>query len=417
MEEIKSKANYCLNCVTKPCFNKGCPLNNNIPGFIKAIKEENYKQAYEILSETTVLESVCGRICPHTKQCQGSCVRGIKGQPVSIGELEAFVGDIAIKEGYKFAEINNENKNKKIAIVGGGPAGLTASAFLLKKGYSVTIFEKYDYLGGLLVHGIPEFRLPKKIVKNTIQKILNLGLQVEYNKELGKNFTLQELEDKFDAVFLAYGANITTKMGVDGENLQGVFGGNQLLEKKLHPNYQGKKVAVIGGGNVAMDCARTIKRLGAEEVDVIYRRAEEQMPAEAKEIEEAKQEGIKFLFQNNIVKIVGNQKVEKLELIKTELVQKEGEKRKVPINIENSNYLIDIDYVIMALGSMPEQLTNDLELDLDKYGYIIVNEKNRTSKAKIFAGGDIAGCKGTVAWAARSGRDAANSIDEYLKNI
>lgn len=417
MEEIKSKANYCLNCVTKPCSNKGCPLNNNIPGFIKAIKEENYKKAYEILSETTVLESVCGRICPHTKQCQGSCVRGIKGQPVSIGELEAFVGDIAIKEGYKFAEINNENKNKKIAIVGGGPAGLTASAFLLKKGYSVTIFEKYDYLGGLLVHGIPEFRLPKKIVKDTIQKILNLGLQVEYNKELGKNFTLQELEDKFDAVFLAYGANITTKMGVDGENLQGVFGGNQLLEKKLHPNYQGKKVAVIGGGNVAMDCARTIKRLGAEEVDVIYRRAEEQMPAEAKEIEEAKQEGIKFLFQNNIVKIVGNQKVEKLELIKTELVQKEGEKRKVPINIENSNYLIDIDYVIMALGSMPEQFTNNLELDLDKYGYIIVDEKNRTSKAKIFAGGDIAGCKGTVAWAARSGRDAANSIDEYLKNI
>ena len=417
MEEIKSKANYCLNCVTKPCYNKGCPLNNNIPGFIKAIKEENYKKAYEILSETTVLESVCGRICPHTKQCQGSCVRGIKGQPVSIGELEAFVGDIAIKEGYKFAEINNENKNKKIAIVGGGPAGLTASAFLLKKGYSVTIFEKYDYLGGLLVYGIPEFRLPKKIVKDTIQKILNLGLQVEYNKELGKNFTLQELEDKFDAVFLAYGANITTKMGVDGENLQGVFGGNQLLEKKLHPNYQGKKVAVIGGGNVAMDCARTIKRLGAEEVDVIYRRAEEQMPAEAKEIEEAKQEGIKFLFQNNIVKIVGNQKVEKLELIKTELVQKEGEKRKVPINIENSNYLIDIDYVIMALGSMPEQLTNNLELDLDKYGYIIVDEKNRTSKAKIFAGGDIAGCKGTVAWAARSGRDAANSIDEYLQNI
>ena len=417
MEEIKSKANYCLNCVTKSCSNKGCPLNNNIPGFIKAIKEENYKQAYEILSETTVLESVCGRICPHTKQCQGSCVRGIKGQPVSIGELEAFVGDIAIKEGYKFAEINNENKNKKIAIVGGGPAGLTASAFLLKKGYSVTIFEKYDYLGGLLVHGIPEFRLPKKIVKDTIQKILNLGLQVEYNKELGKNFTLHELEDKFDAVFLAYGANITTKMGVDGENLQGVFGGNQLLEKKLHPNYKGKKVAVIGGGNVAMDCARTIKRLGAEEVDVIYRRAEEQMPAEAKEIEEAKQEGIKFLFQNNIVKIVGNQKVEKLELIKTELVQKEGEKRKVPINIENSNYLIDIDYVIMALGSMPEQFTNNLELDLDKYGYIIVDEKNRTSKAKIFAGGDIAGCKGTVAWAARSGRDAANSIDEYLKNI
>ena len=396
MEEIKSKANYCLNCVTKPCSNKGCPLNNNIPGFIKAIKEENYKQAYEILSETTVLESVCGRICPHTKQCQGSCVRGIKGQPVSIGELEAFVGDIAIKEGYKFAEINNENKNKKIAIVGGGPAGLTASAFLLKKGYSVTIFEKYDYLGGLLVHGIPEFRLPKKIVKNTIQKILNLGLQVEYNKELGKNFTLQELEDKFDAVFLAYGANITTKMGVDGENLQGVFGGNQLLEKKLHPNYQGKKVAVIGGGNVAMDCARTIKRLGAEEVDVIYRRAEEQMPAEKKEIADAKEEGINFLFQNNIVEIKGDSKVEKVELIKTELIQKEGETRLVPVNIEGSNYEINTDYVVMALGSNVSDEVLDLGLTLNKWGNIIIDENYKTSNSKIFAGGDLAGCKGTV---------------------
>ena len=416
MEEIKQKAYYCLNCVTKFCSKKGCPLNNNIPEFIKAIKEEEYKKAYEILSETTVLESVCGRICPHTKQCQGSCVRGIKGQPVSIGELEAFIGDIAIKEEYKFAEINDENKDKKIAIVGGGPAGLTASAFLLKKGYSVTIFEKYDYLGGLLVHGIPEFRLSKEIVKKTIQKILDLGLQVEYNRELGKNLTLQELDEKFDAIFLAYGANITTKMGVDGEELQGVFGGNQLLEKNLHPNYKGKKVAVIGGGNVAMDCARTIKRLGAKEVNIIYRRAEEQMPAETKEVEEAKQEGIKFLFQNNIVRIIGNEKVEKLELIKTELVQKEGETRKVPVNIEGSNYIIDIDYVVMALGSMPEAFTNDLGLDLDKYGYIIIDEKSRTTNPKIFAGGDIAGCKGTVAWASRSGRDSANSIEEYLQS-
>lgn len=417
MEEILNKANYCLNCPVKPCSNKGCPLGNNIPGFIKAIKEEDYKKAYEILSETTVLEAVCGRICPHTKQCQGSCVRGIKSTPVSIGDMEAFIGDLSIKENYKIAEINKQNQNKKIAIVGGGPAGITAAAFLLRNGYRVTLYEKYNYLGGLLVHGIPEFRLSKEVVKQTIQKVIDLGLEVKYNQELGKNITLEELENKYDAIFLAFGANITTKMGVEGEELKGVYGGNQLLEHNAHPDYQNKKVAVIGGGNVAMDCARTIKRLGAEEVDVIYRRAEEQMPAEAKEIEEAKQEGIKFLFQNNIVKIVGNQKVEKLELIKTELVQKEGEKRKVPINIENSNYLIDIDYVIMALGSMPEQFTNNLELDLDKYGYIIVDEKNRTSKAKIFAGGDIAGCKGTVAWAARSGRDAANSIDEYLKNI
>ena len=414
MEEIKEKANYCLNCPVKPCSNKGCPLNNNIPEFIRAIKEEDIKKAYDILSETTVLESVCGRICPHMKQCEGSCVRGIKGSPVNIGDLEAYVGDIAIKNGYKISEINRKNKDKKIAIVGGGPAGITASAFLLKKGFSVTLFEKYNYLGGLLVHGIPEFRLPKDIVKNTIQKIIDLGLDVKYNFELGKNLSLNELEKNFDAIFLAYGANVTTKMGIEGEELKGVYGGNQLLEYKNHPDYKGKKVAVIGGGNVAMDCARTIKRLGAENVKIIYRRAEEQMPAETKEIQEAKNEGIEFLFQNNIVKIIGKDKVEKLELIKTKLVQKDGETRKVPINIENSNYIIDIDYVVMALGSMPESFTIDLGLVLNKYGYIYIDENYQTSNKKIFAGGDIAGCKSTVAWAARSGRDAANKISEFL---
>ena len=416
MEEIKEKANYCLNCPVKPCSNKGCPLNNNIPEFIKAVKEEDIKKAYEILSETTVLESVCGRICPHMKQCEGSCVRGIKGEPVSIGDLEAYVGDVAIKNNYKISEINKEKKDKKIAIVGGGPAGITASAFLLKKGFSVTLFEKYNYLGGLLVHGIPEFRLPKNIVKNTIQKVIDLGLEVKYNYELGKNLSLNELEKDYDAIFLAYGANITTKMGVEGEELDGVYGGNQLLEYKNHPDYKGKSVAVIGGGNVAMDCARTIKRLGAENVKIIYRRAEEQMPAETKEIQEAKEEGIEFLFQNNIVKIIGKNKVEKLELIKTELVQKEGETRKVPINIENSNYVIDIDYVVMALGSMPESFTMDLGLTLNKYGYIYIDENYQTSNKKIFAGGDIAGCKSTVAWAARSGREAAGKISEFLDN-
>ena len=414
MNEIQEKANYCLNCPVKPCSNKGCPLENNIPGFIKAIKEEDYKKAYEILSETTVLEAICGRICPHTKQCEGSCVRGIKSNAVSIGKMEAFIGDIAIKKNYKIAEINVKNKYKKIAIVGGGPAGLTAAAFLLKNGYSVTIYEKYDYLGGLLIHGIPEFRLPKEIVKNTIQKIIDLGLKVKYKQELGKEFSLEELEKEYDAIFLAFGANITTKMGVEGENLQGVYGGNQLLEYQDHPNYTNKKVAIIGGGNVAMDCARTIKRLGAKEVKVIYRRAEEQMPAEVKEIQEAKEEGIEFLFQNNIVKILGNNSVEEVELIKTELVQKEGETRMVPINIPNSNYKIDIDYIIMALGSEPEEFVKDLGLELNKWGRIQVDEKNRTSNPKIFAGGDIAGAKGTVAWAARSGRDAAYSIMEYL---
>ena len=205
-------------------------------------------------------------------------------------------------------------------------------------------------------------------------------------------------------------------MGVEGEELEGVYGGNQLLEYNNHPNYKGRKVAVIGGGNVAMDCARTIKRLGAQEVKVIYRRAEEQMPAETKEVKEAKEEGIEFLFQNNIVKIIGNKKVEKVELIKTELVQKEGEIRKVPVNIPNSNYIIDIDYIVMALGSMPEEIVNSLDIKLNKWGYIDINEKGETSKIGIFAGGDLAGCKGTVAWAARSGRDVANSIIEYLES-
>ena len=416
MEQINEKTNYCLNCPVKPCSNKGCPLGNDIPGFIKAVKEEDYKKAYEILSETTVLSAICGRICPHTKQCEGSCVRGIKSSPVSIGELEALVGDIAIKEKYALATPNCNYKNKKVAIVGGGPAGLTASAFLLKKGFSVTLYEKYDYLGGLLVHGIPEFRLPKDIVKQTIQKIIDLGLEVKYNQELGKNLDLQQLEKEYDAIFLAFGANISAKMGVEGEHLQGVFGGNQLLEEQDHPDYTNKKVAIIGGGNVAMDCARTIKRLGAQDVKVIYRRAEEQMPAEVKEIEDAKQEGVEFLFQNNIVRILGKDKVEQIELIKTELVQKEGETRKVPVNILNSNYIIDTDYIVMALGSTPESFVNALGLDLNKWGYINIDEKKRTSNPKIFAGGDIAGAKGTVAWAARSGRDAANGIIEYLEN-
>lgn len=415
MKEIEEKINYCLNCPVKPCSNKGCPLGNNIPSFIKAMKEKEYQKAYDILSETTVLQPICGRICPHTKQCEGSCVRGIKSNPVSIGELETFIGDIAIKEKYKIAEVNTKNKDKKIAVVGGGPAGLTASAFLLKEGYSVTLYEKYNYLGGLLVHGIPDFRLPKDIVNETVQKIIDLGLNIEYEKELGKNLFLQELEKQYDAIFLAFGANITTKMGVEGEELQGVYGGNQLLEKQNHPNYKNKKVAIIGGGNVAMDCARTIKRLGAQEVKVIYRRAEEQMPAEVKEIKEAKEEGIEFLFQNNIVKILGKERVEQVELIKTELVQKEGETRKVPVNIPNSNYTIDIDYIIMALGSMPDGFVQDLGLELNKWGYIQINENNRTSRAKIFAGGDLAGAKGTVAWAARSGRDAAEAIIRYLQ--
>ena len=315
-DKIQEETIKCLKCKLKPCSKKGCPLHNNIPEFIEALKNENYLESYKILSETTVLSGICGKICPHDKQCQGSCVRGIK---------------------------------------------------------------------------------------------------VEYEKELGRNLKLEELEKEYDAIFLSIGANKSTKMGVEGETLNGVYGGNELLEYNLHPNYKNKNIAIIGGGNVAIDCARTIKKLGAKKVTIIYRRAEEQMPAERKEIEEAKKEGIEFAFKNNIVKIIGEKSVEKIELIKTELIKKEGEERLSPVNIENSNYTTEMDYVIMALGSKPSEIVDELGLELNKWGNIKIDEQYRTSKEKIYAGGDLAGIKGTVAWAAYSGREAAKSIiDEII---
>ena len=399
-DEILEKANYCLNCKVKPCSKKGCPLENDIPKFISQVKEGNYLEAYKTLSKTTVLPGICGRICPHEKQCQGSCVRGIKQEPVQIGDIEAFVFDKAMEQKNSLYDIykteierNKNNNNKKVAVIGGGPSGLTCAAFLAKKGIDVTIYERYNYLGGLLVYGIPDFRLPKEKVKQTIDEILNLGIKVKYNMELGKNFKLDDIINEYDAIFLGIGANKSTKMGVEGEDLSGIYGGNELLEYKSHPDYEGKTVAVIGGGNVAMDCARTIKRLGAKEVKIIYRRAREQMPAENKEIEDAKKEKIEFLFQNNIVKIIGDKKVEKLELIKTKLVEKETDSRPVPVNVEGSNYIIDVDYVIMALGSKPEDYVKDLNLNLNKWGNIEVNENYQTSNPKIFAAGDVAGQK------------------------
>ena len=397
---ILEKANYCLNCKVKPCSKKGCPLGNDIPQFISQVKEGNYLEAYKTLSKTTVLPGICGRICPHEKQCQGSCVRGIKQEPVQIGDIEAFVFDKAMEQKNSLYDIykteierNKNNNNKKVAVIGGGPSGLTCAAFLAKNGINVTIYERYNFLGGLLVYGIPDFRLPKEKVKQTVDEILNLGIKVKYNMELGKNFKLDDIIDEYDAIFLGIGANKSTKMGVEGEDLPGVYGGNELLEYKSHPDYKGKTVAVIGGGNVAMDCARTIKRLGAKEVKIIYRRAREQMPAEKKEIEDAKKEKIEFLFQNNIVKIIGDKKVEKLELIKTKLVEKETDPRPVPVNVEGSNYIIDVDYVIMALGSKPEDYVKDLNLNLNKWGNIEVNENYQTSNPKIFAAGDVAGQK------------------------
>jgi len=414
MKEIEEIRSYCLNCKNSQCKIKGCPLDNCIPKFIH---EVDSKKAYEILCNTTVLPAICGRICPHEKQCEGSCIRGIKGEHVSIGTMEAYIGDLSIENNYELSiEVDERAKDKSVAVIGSGPAGLTCAAFLARKGVKVTIYEKHDKLGGLLTHGIPEFRLPREVVEKTIEKILGLGVETKLNQELGKDFEIEDLAQKYDAVFVAIGANIPAKMNVEGENLNGVYGGNYLLEYNKHPNYTGKKVAIIGGGNVAMDSARAIKKLGASEVYVIYRRAEEQMPAEKKEIVDAKKEGIEFLFQTNIVKILGTEKVEKLECIKTELVKKEGENRLSPVNIEGSNFSLDMDYVVMATGSKPEN--NIIEkFEKNEYGYIKIDENMQTSINKVFAGGDIVGQKATVAWAARSGRDAAEKILKITCNI
>lgn len=413
MNSLLDESNRCLNCKVKPC-QKACPLGNDIPSFIKFVKEDNLMEAFNVLTKTTVLGAICGRVCPHFKQCKGSCVRGIKSAPISIGELEAYVFDNAFKENYNI-KTTNELQGRKVAIIGGGPSGLTCAAFLKMSGADVTIYEKQPKLGGIPRYGIPDFRLSREIIDKNIEKILSLGINVECNKALGKDYNLEDLEREYDAIYLSFGANVSSKMNIPGENLQGVYGGNELLETSIHPNYEGKNVAVSGGGNVAMDTARTIKRLGAKNVYVIYRRAKEQMPAEELEIEEAEKEGVEFLFKTNIVKILGNEKVEKLECIKTELVQKEGEKRPVPINIENSNYLLDMDYVVMAVGSKPnEEIVNKTKLEVTQYGNIKVDENYMTSKKGIFAGGDLIGTKSTVAWAARSGRNASEAIKKYL---
>lgn len=414
--EIVKKAKYCLNCSTKPC-SSGCPLGNDTAGFIALAKEQKYEEAYKLLCKTTVLPALCGKICPHSKQCQGSCVRRFKGEPVEIGEIEAYIGKLAIENNWSINDEPITKSNKKVAIIGGGPAGLTCAAFLAIHGINVTIYEKHNYLGGLLVHGIPDFRLDKNLVNKTIEKIIKLGIEVKFNQELGKNISLKNLKENYDAIYLSFGANIHGNMNIDGENLDGVFGGNEYLEQNITLPLSGKTAIVSGGGNVAMDVSRTLKRQGAEKVYVVYRRSENEMPAERKEIEDAKFEGVEFLFQHNIVQINGKDKVESIELIKTNLVQKECDSRLSPVNIEGSNYTILADYVFMAIGSNAEKsLTSSLGLELNKYGNIIINENCETSDPKVFAGGDLSTFKktGTVAWAARSGREASEHILNYL---
>lgn len=391
MNSILEKANYCVSCVTKPC-QVGCPFNNDITSFIQDIKSEDYEHAYRVLCQTTVLPAICGRVCPYDKQCQGACVKKVSYDAVRIGELEAFVGDLSIKNNWSIVRNDYPKRREKVAIVGGGPAGLVCAAFLAINGISPVVYEKHNYLGGILYHGIPDFRLPKDILKKTIDKILDLGVEVKLNQELGRDITLDYLEKEYDAVFLGIGGNISLKMHIPGEDLSGVY-----------------------GGNVAMDVSRTIKRLGAEHVYVIYRRGEKEMPATKEEIADAKKDGVEFLFQHNILKIDGVTKVKGVEVIKTDLIQKEGESRLSPVNIEGSNYHIPCDYVMMAIGSMVEEsVVSGLGLERTPRGKVKIDQDGRTSRENIFAGGDLTNTPGTVAFAGRSGRDAAYAIIEYL---
>lgn len=408
---FEENVNYCLSCKTKPCM-AGCPLSNDITDAIALLKQGNEEAAYDKFVETTVLPSICGRVCPHENQCQGKCIRGIKGSPVSIGEIEYTLADKFIDK--PFAK-TDELKGKKVAVVGGGPSGLTCAAFLAKKGVEVTIYEKHDHLGGIPAHGIPDFRLPREVLHKAIDKILALGINTKLNVELGKDFSIEDLKKEYDAVYLAIGANVSKKMRIPGEELEGVIGGNEVLEYVNWPDVKDKTVVISGGGNTAMDVCRTAKRLGAKRTVVIYRRSEKEMPATKVEIAEAKAEGIEFMFQTNILGVLGTDKVEKLHCIKTELVQKEGEKRLSPVNIEGSDFEEACDYIFMAVGSDPDKaLTQTLGLELTKWCSIVTNENNMTSIDGVFAGGDIADKTATVAWASRSGRDSANSIIEYL---
>ena len=406
--EVEIAARKCMNCVTKPC-QIGCPLNIDIPEFIKNFRNGNYEEAFKVLCKSTVLPSVCGRICPVDKQCQGSCAKKVSYDPVEIGKIESYIGDLALKNEWSLPK--KTKKNGKVAVIGSGPSGLTCAAFLAENGYQVTIYEKHDYLGGLLYHGIPKFRLDRELVQKMIKQILDLGINVKTNVSLGKDISLEELEKEYDAVFLGLGANLSKMMGLKGETLRGVYGANELLENLVHPDYSDKSVVVLGGGGVSIDMARTAIRMGAKEVGVIYRRSRNEMSAEMDDIKQAKKEKIKFLFQTNVIGINGEEEVKSIECVKTSL-----DKDKKAINVEGSNFTIDTDYVIMAVGSRADSnLLEKLKLDVKENGYLMVNTNNQTSNPKIFAAGDLTGAKSTVAWACRNGRDTAYSIMNFIK--
>jgi len=428
-EEAMEEASRCINCKNAKCV-QGCPVSINIPAFIEQVKLGNIEEAYQIISQSSALPAVCGRVCPQESQCEGQCIRGIKGEPISIGKLERFVADWARENGIKPTPAA-EKLGKKVAVIGSGPAGLTCAGDLAKLGYDVTIFEALHEAGGVLVYGIPEFRLPKEaVVAKEIENVESLGVKIEKNVIIGKSITIDELieEEGFEAVFIGSGAGLPKFMGIPGENANGVFSANEYLtrsnlmkafnEDSKTPIMRGKKVAVVGGGNVAMDAARTALRLGAE-VHIVYRRSEEELPARVEEVHHAKEEGIIFDLLTNPIEIVEDENnwVKGMKCVRMELGEPDASGRRRPVEVEGSEFEMELDTVIMSLGTSPNPLISSTTegLETNKWKCIVADEEfGMTSKEGVFAGGDAVTGAATVILAMGAGKAAAKGIHKYL---
>lgn len=426
------EAQRCLNCKNPLCMG-GCPVNVKIPEFIALVAEGKFAEAYHKISETSSLPAVCGRVCPQENQCEKYCVRGKKGEPVAIGRLERFVADWYMKNGDDKIE-KPEPNGKKVAVIGGGPAGLACAGDLARLGYAVTVYEAFHTAGGVLMYGIPEFRLPKDIVQTEIEKLKALGVTIYTDMVIGKVLSIDELltEEGFDAVFVGTGAGLPSFMGIDGENLNGVYSANEFLTRinlmKAYkfpeydtPIYMGKNVAVVGGGNVAMDAARSAKRMGAENVSIVYRRSADEMPARNEEVHHAKEEGIEFKLLCNPIKISGTEDgwAKEIECIKMELGEPDASGRRSVTPIPGSEFTMEADVVVIAIGQTPNPLIRNTTPDLEtnRRGCIVVkNDNGETSKQGVWAGGDVVTGAATVILAMGAGKSAATAIDEYLQN-
>lgn len=424
-EMAMEEASRCINCKNKPCMT-GCPVNVPIPGFIEQVAAGDFEKAYEIITSENALPAICGRVCPQENQCEGKCVRGIKGEPVSIGRLERFVADYHMQHGTK-PSYDIKPNGRRVAVVGSGPAGITCAGELARKGYEVTIFEALHKAGGVLSYGIPEFRLPKALVAKELENVTDLGVKIETNVVVGRSITVDDLFEKgYDAVFLGTGAGLPNFLRIPGENLLGVYSANEFLTRvNLMKGYKkgeaptpvkiGKRVAVVGAGNVAMDAARTAKRLGAEEVYIVYRRGEEEVPARKEEVEHAKEEGVIFKLLNNPVKIHGDDGwVKGIEVVEQKLGEPDASGRRRPEPIEGSNKIIDVETVVIAIGQSPNPLIRQTTegLETEKWGGIIVNEDtNESTRKNVYAGGDVVTGAATVILAMGAGKKAAKAID------